>query len=256
MNKYTLIPLSEMKIDLSYQRYVDEARVKKIASEWDDMKANIIHVSHRPDGYYVVDGNHTRLAYEKVGGKELPCRVHEGLTVKDEARLFYELNSSQKKPTFNEVFKAKVAAGCEFESSYLKLLDESNIPFTFTNSEGCKIKCHSAMLNVYKKTTYATMLRALNVARRAADGRETFYKIGFFPGLCSVVINHPEIKDERLIKIVQSKTSSVIRDMSEKYKKGVAGGTNSATAQYRKAYISFYNTGLPAKSRIIEEGVS
>ena len=95
---FQMIPIAEMKVDSSYQRLADEKRAKKIADNWDDMKANLIHVSHRADGYYVIDGNHTRLAYMKIGGKQLPCRVYEGLSVKEEARLFYELNNSQKSP--------------------------------------------------------------------------------------------------------------------------------------------------------------
>ena len=105
------INLKDLKIDPSYQRAPDERRIRKIASNWDDLKANLVHVSHRPDGYYVIDGNHTRLACERAGRTDILCRVHEGLTINDEAQLFVELNMNNKKPTFAELLKARAEAG-------------------------------------------------------------------------------------------------------------------------------------------------
>lgn len=240
-----MIALKDMKIDTSYQRTPDEKRVRKIASGWDDMKANLIHVSHRPDGFYVMDGNHTRLAYQSIGGKELLCRVYEGLTQEDEARIFSELNIAQKKPKFAELLKARASAGCELEKTYLELLDKANIRYVLTESaHGCSLKCHSAMLSVYKKTTYETMLKALTTAKQAADGREEFYQVGFFPGLCALIVKYPELNDGRLIERVKKTTSSQIREIADKHRRGMSDGSNGATINYRKAYTEIYNKGL------------
>ena len=254
-----IIALKDMRVNLSYQRQAKPERVKKIAREWDDMKANLIHVSHRADGfYYIMDGNHTRLAYESIGGKELLCRVYEGLTVEDEARIFSELNMSQKKPSFAELLKSKATAGCELEESYLKLFEETSIAYTLssTAAHGCMIKCHSALFSVYKLATYPLMLRAMKVAKKAANGREEFYQIGFFPGLCSTVVKHPEIDDARLIDRVQKSTASEIREIADMYKRGKWGsGGNGAATYFRKAYIDICNKGL-RKNKITEESGS
>lgn len=248
---FQMIPVADMKVDSTYQRPADNKRVDKIANNWDDMKANLIHVSHRADGYYVIDGNHTRLAFMKVGGEQMPCRVYEGLSVEEEARLFYELNNSQKKPTYNEVLKAKVAAGCEFEKSYFRLLDDADIQYTFTNCRGPKIKCHAALINVYKITTYHLMLRALKVAKRAANDRDVFYQTGYFPGLCSLVVLHPDVDDMRLIDKIRTTTSSKIKDRANMYTRSAISGSSGATSSFRKAYIDFYNSGL-RKNKIEE----
>jgi hypothetical protein len=210
------------------------------------MRANLVHVSKRKDGYYVIDGNHTRLAYKMVGGGKLACRVHENLTVAEEARLFSELNTSAKKPSFSEILRAKAAAGCELESSYLRLLDKAGIAYAFEGcAHGCTIKCHAALVNIYKKTTYETMLRALMTAKAASAGREEFYQIGIFPGLCDLVVSHPEIDDERLISCVQKTTSAKIREIADKYRRGSATIMGSGiTSYYRNAYIEIYNKGI------------
>lgn len=248
------VPLKDMRIDMSYQRATTE-RVKKIAKEWDDMKANLIHVSLRSDGlFYVMDGNHTRLAAEMVGKENLPCRVYVGLTREDEARIFSELNTASKKPSFAEILKSRAAAGYELEKSYLELLEECGIKYTFTSAAyGCTIKCHSALLAVYRKSDRTSMLRALSVAKRAADGRADFYQVGLFPGLCDVVVVHPEINERRLIENVKKTTASKIREIADKYQRGaIIGGGRAATTYYRKTYIEIYNKGL-RRGKIIDE---
>lgn len=243
---FQMISLSKMKVDFSYQREADEKRVRSLANKWDPMKANIIHVSHRADGYYyILDGNHTRLAAEINGVNELPCRVHENLTVSDEAHIFYELNSSQKKPKFNEMLKARAAAGNEPDKSYLQVLDESKIPYSLTGSHnGLRVRCHGALMAVYKKANYDSMLRALKTAYKAADGREEFLQIGYFTGMCLLIVLHPEVNDEHLIKAVKKATSSKIREISDIYKRAITGGVISTTNYYMKAYIDVYNKGL------------
>lgn len=149
------------------------------------------------------------------------------------------------------MLKAKAAGGYELEKEYLQLLDEAGVPYTFTNSQGCKIKCHNALLAVCKGTSSALMLRALKVAKDAADGREEFFQVGFFPGLCSAITNHPEIDDARLINVTKKTTSSKIREIADSMKRAGVGGSLSATRSYRKAFIEIYNKGLK-KNRIEE----
>lgn len=249
------IKLKDLKIDMTYQRPPEEKRIKSIASEWDDMKANIVHVSHRPDGYYVIDGNHTRIACERTGRTDILCRVHEGLTKEDEARLFSELNTTSKKPSFCEILKARATAGYETEKSYLELLDKAGIKYKLENKgvHGCMLKCHSAMMSIYKKTTYSEMLKALRIAKEASDGREEFYQLGFFPGICAVVIYHPELDEERLIKSIKKTTSSKIREIADKYKRGNAMSGAGQTKYFYEAYLEIYNKNLK-KNKIVSIG--
>lgn len=240
-----MIKLSEMRQDLSYQREPNEDRITDIAIKWDDMKANLIHVSHRSDGfYYVMDGNHTRHAAAKAGIEELPSRVYEGLTVKDEARIFCELNTNQKKPKYGELLKAHVEAGKEPESSYVGLLRQIGIPFAFSTGFKGKVLCHSTLLKVFRKHSVDEMRRALRIAFAAADGRETYYQVGFFPGICSLVVLHPEVDECRLISLIKKTPSSHVLELANNYKNTANPGATGSTAMFRKAYVNIYNKGL------------
>lgn len=248
-----MLDVASLKTDYSYQREPDQKKIQKIASKWSDDRANIIHVSRRPDGFYVIDGNHTRLAYASIGGKEILCNIHDGLKPAGEAALFVELNTSQNKPNFNQILKAKAEAGIEPESSYIDLLKKVGAPYTLSKGSVNKIACHSALLQIYKTTTPDLMERAIRTALRAAGERETFLRVGFFPGLCSLVVMHPNIDDTRLINVINKTPASKIVDCASMFKLGsteFSGG--SRTKQFRKAYLLIYNRRLK-NGRIEEE---
>ena len=246
-----MIAVNDMKVDYSYQRPLDMKRVENLANNWDDAKANLIHVSLRHDGFYVIDGNHTRTAYEMAGGDVLPCRIHENLTIQDEAKLFYELNSTHKNPKFIEMLKARAEAGCEKEKNYIHCMDMSGLPYSLQQGTG-KIRCHAALFTIYKMTTDTIMLRALRTAWDAADGRTEFYQTGFFPGLVSLVVLHTNVNDIRLITKVKKVTSSQVNEAASHYKRSSTGGTYTATNSFRKGYIRIYNENLKA-NKIVED---
>lgn len=246
------INVDALKVDYSYQREPNPNKVKKIANKWDDEKANVVHVSHRNDGYYVIDGNHTRLAYKSIGGGNILCCVHENLTEKEEATMFVELNTSQTKPNFNQILKAKAEAGVEPESSYLSLLAKVGAPYTLMKGKNGKISCHDALLAVYKSTTPTLMERALRTALHATSERDGFYRVGYFPGLCSLVTMHPDVDDSRLIYVIKNTSLSKITDYAEAFRGGLLDGGYGRTKQFRKAYLALYNKGLK-KNKIMED---
>lgn len=72
----------------TYQRTLNEDRVRRIAAEFDERIANEPKVSCRDGRYYVFDGQHTIAARKLLnGGRDLPirCKVFYGLTESDEA---------------------------------------------------------------------------------------------------------------------------------------------------------------------------
>ena len=65
----------------TYQRTLNEDRVRRIAAEFDERIANEPKVSCRDGRYYVFDGQHTIAARKLLnGGRDLPirCKVFYG----------------------------------------------------------------------------------------------------------------------------------------------------------------------------------
>lgn len=108
------IPYNSLHYDERVQREKPvPARVKKLAREWDFDKAGTLHVSQRSDGkYYIVEGNHRRLAALELGygTTKARCECHRGLSLEQEAALFLALNDVRPVTAWDK-FRVGLEAG-------------------------------------------------------------------------------------------------------------------------------------------------
>lgn len=89
-----IIPISKMFVDPIYARPVSQVKVNAILEEGvDPILLGQIKLSLRPSGRYaVIDGNHRRDVCRALGITHMVANVIEGLTVKQEAKLFVKFN--------------------------------------------------------------------------------------------------------------------------------------------------------------------
>lgn len=108
--EYTEIPKGNLVVDDSYQRGVDEAKVKRIASEWSWPAVGALVVAKRPDGrYYVVDGQHRAVASRRRQDVDtLPCMVFEFSDLIVESQAFLDGNTNRKPLTAIDKFAARI----------------------------------------------------------------------------------------------------------------------------------------------------
>jgi ParB-like chromosome segregation protein Spo0J len=104
--------MSKLDIDERYQRELDERHVAKIVRDFDERLLDPLEVSARPDGTYAVfDGQHRYRALQRLGVTRVLCRIHERLTVAEEADLFGR-RQRQRKPVHPvDQFRALCEAG-------------------------------------------------------------------------------------------------------------------------------------------------
>src|SRR5512144_2349483 len=108
------ISIYKLNIDHSYQRTPAAHRLDAMVKNYDPLLMQVLEVSRRPDGsIYVIDGQHRMMAASRKFGEnhELPCRVHEGLSVAQEAKMFVDLQRKRKSILQVEQFKANLIAG-------------------------------------------------------------------------------------------------------------------------------------------------
>lgn len=109
---YRKIKPSEMTIDRRYQADLNEYRVERIAKSFDPSRLGVIIVSIRPNGETVViDGQHRVFALGELNLNHEPvmCEVHEGLTLEDEAYLFWK-QVERRTPNALSQWKARIVA--------------------------------------------------------------------------------------------------------------------------------------------------
>jgi len=110
------VAVDRLQTDPSYQRPIDNKvsrnLIEKIASGWDWRLCVPLLVAQRPEGLFVIDGQHrTEAARIRGDIPHLPCSVVAFASCADEAVTFATANRQRKVMTKLDLFRASVAAG-------------------------------------------------------------------------------------------------------------------------------------------------
>ncbi|MEU5599255.1 DUF6551 family protein [Streptomyces sp. NPDC020298] len=111
---YEAIPVSQLRVDpnLDAQRMFQPKWANRLAKIWDPEVVGPALVSRRPDGDYLLDGQHSTKVARDIEGPDFlrDCMVFEGLTKKQEAKLFLAANRDRRAVKPYENFAVAVTA--------------------------------------------------------------------------------------------------------------------------------------------------
>lgn len=109
---HKMLPVAVLEIASEAQRKLNSSWSREIGDDFDADSFHEITVSLREGHYYVVDGQHRIDALRRIGWQDqkIPCRVYEGLTIRQEAALFLSLNDRKAIRAFDE-FRIAITAG-------------------------------------------------------------------------------------------------------------------------------------------------
>lgn len=113
---YTIeeLQVGDLEIDLQVQRsHLNLRKVERIKKDFNPNAVGVIDVSRRKDGQVVVlDGMHRVQAIKELtdGAGTILCKVHEGLTLQEEAAMFLDLNMGDR-PTSIDKYRVSVVKG-------------------------------------------------------------------------------------------------------------------------------------------------
>lgn len=150
----TALPVDALFTDSTYQRDLDPARVARMVRAYDAALVGIVEVSERPGGRYaILDGQHrwalTKDVMFEQENPHIACRVHTGLTVDEEAKLYHRLNTTRKQLTGWDRWKARRGASetvcLEIEEACAK----AGWTVSYRSSTRGHLTCTSALEKVY-----------------------------------------------------------------------------------------------------------
>ncbi|GAA4756279.1 DUF6551 family protein [Gordonia alkaliphila] len=112
----TALDVNDLFVDDTYQRELDTNRVVSMSKQWQPRLVGVIEVSDRGEActprYAVINGQHRWQAAALVDPRmSLPATVHTGLTVDEEARLFWDIDRTTKKLSNWDRWYARRASG-------------------------------------------------------------------------------------------------------------------------------------------------
>lgn len=109
--EYKILNVSDLRVDESYQRPLT-VTYAQIAKNYDEKLFQPLTVSQRADGsYYVIDGRHRLEAAKILSLMTVPCMVHTGLNILQEADLFSRQATGTAKMRPVDSYKANVFVG-------------------------------------------------------------------------------------------------------------------------------------------------
>ena len=103
-----------------YARPLSEYRLRQLRRDWDPLAVSPLVISRRPDGLYVVDGNHRRFVAFEKGMSQLPAMVHSGLTRQREADLYTKLGTVLGQTPWTR-FQSKLVSGDDAARDIVKI---------------------------------------------------------------------------------------------------------------------------------------
>lgn len=257
-SKIKQIPLSDLKVDRSYQRDPSQRLVDEIADNWDEIASELILVSDRGErddnegGLYVVNGQHRTIAARKLGMKKIWARIVDMSELEDPAAIEAGLRLKTNvrlgdRPL--ERFKAQMRAGNEESLRISDLLEryDTQINEVPTMEEGINsVTGVETLFRVDNGGLLSEVLETIKAAYGHIGGRTA--TIHLMKGIGWFILKHSDETDRgRLIEKLSDAGTAAL-DRRARAHMSVMGG-NLWQNHYR-AIVDFYNEKLQQRNRL------
>lgn len=164
-----------------YQRELDRNRARAMSMTWDPRRVGVIDVSDRgtevSPRFAIINGQHRWWAAVLLDpSMSLVCNVHTGLSVADEAKLFWDIDRTTKHLQVWDRWYARRAAGDPVVVSCDRIARQAGLQITH-NPKPDALQCFAAIEFVHNVCNPETLVQVLEfigdvwpgdiVARRA-----------------------------------------------------------------------------------------
>lgn len=161
------VPISEMRVSPLAQRELNEARVNKIAADFDLERLGNPTVSIRDGNYWLIDGQHRAEGLRRMGwgDQQIQCWCYTGLTEQDEADAFLKFNDTLTVDAFAK-FRVGITAGRPAEVEVDRVVRAQDLSVSRDHIEG-GISAVGTLMRVYRRSGAKVLGRALRIIRDA-----------------------------------------------------------------------------------------
>lgn len=161
------VPISKMKVSPVAQRQLNQARVDRLAAEFDLEQLGTPTVSERDGSFYLIDGQHRIEMLRQIGwdDQQVQCWTYTGLTEEDEADKFDRLNDVLAVHAFDK-FRVRVTAGREEETDIDRIVRANGMCVSRESVPGA-IGAVGTLRRIYARSDGKTLGRALRIIREA-----------------------------------------------------------------------------------------
>lgn len=225
--------------------------VKKTWKKFDVTKLGVIDVSRRAGKYWVVDGMARVLLLREVGATHIWAKVHEGLSYKQEAQLFVELNTERRRPTAFQKFSGAYEAGEPSVVAVVELAQKYGYDVLSEAPGDNVIRSHYQLRKIAAAPRGLIALeQTLNLTRTCWPGFPDALQSYLLRGLTYFFEQHGDTPGvaERLMQKLPSVHPANIQAMAHLKQQG-----HSGNGGYKAVYLvllEMHNKGTLAKHRL------
>jgi hypothetical protein len=161
------VPIPKMRVSPVGQRALNQARVDRLAAEFDLEQLGTPTVNERDGLFYIIDGQHRIAALEQIGwgDQQVQCWTYSGLSEEEEADRFDRLNDVLAVHAYDK-FRVRVTAGRDIESDIDRIVRAQQLVVSRDAVPGA-ISAVGTLRRVYTRSDGAVLGRALRIIREA-----------------------------------------------------------------------------------------
>ena len=171
------VRVSDLVIDLSYQRKPNAVKVAKIVNNFDPDALGVLVCSMREDGTIaVIDGGHRVAALNSMNLESMSvrCLVFFDLTVQKEAEMFTILNDNRTKPKTQDLFKSKVVSGDKDAVGINKILSKNGLSIS-NGPANNSVRAIGTITSIYKREGANNLNATISVLGNSFDMHSTSF---------------------------------------------------------------------------------
>lgn len=204
--------IKALRFGAVYQRPIDHPRVVRLARNFDLDALGTIEVSRRKDGsFWIIDGQHRVSALIELGfgDDRVPCLIHSGLTIEEEAKI-YRLRNTAVRPNSYAMFRAELAEQGPEAVDIDRIVRRCGLNIQMGGGRG-NVMAVSALRKCYRHAGALTLERTLRIILAAWGADSTNFQADLLVGLAIVQKRYGDDLDrERLVKVLADTTSQAI----------------------------------------------
>ncbi|HVW80635.1 MAG TPA: DUF6551 family protein [Mycobacteriales bacterium] len=162
------VPIDLMRTSPVAQRELNQARVDKLAANFDLEMLGTPTVSKRDGHFYIVDGQHRIEALKEIGwgDQQIQCWTYEGLTEAEEAEKWLVLNDVLTQSAYDK-FARGVVAGRLKECDIDRIVRAQGLAVSRAHSGQGAISAVGTLTRIYDRAGPAVLARTLRIIRDA-----------------------------------------------------------------------------------------
>ncbi len=253
--RFELVPLGALNVDMTYQKELNLGWARKIARDFDPAVFEEPQVSKRADGsYWLLDGQHRCRGLRELGMPDdhpVRCKVRTGLTVSDEAAIYWKLNKLRKNTKAVETFKAQLAAGDPRAKAIEEVVRRAGLRLLLSGHRAGpgQIEAVDSLGFIYDRGGADLLYETLDILRAAWPDEASAFRGEIIRGAGVFVSRYRgEYAVTRVIHVLGRVTPSTLVRRGAAQRSEHGGDSRTGTA---RAIRAIYNKGL--RSRLLSE---